>query len=191
MLNYVWIMLILVSVLCAIWMGKLEELSEAVFSGAQQAVELVLAMAGAMAAWTGLLKAGEAAGLTKALSRLLRPLIRRLFPDCVPGGKAEQAICMNMTANLFGIGNAATPMGIAAMRALDEEGGGRGVSRSMVRFVVVNTASLQLFPATLGALRAAGGSVNPFDILPAVWLVSALSLAVALLACFALEGRHV
>ena len=97
---------------------------------------------------------------------------------------------MNLTANLFGMGNAATPMGIAAMRAMERENPLGGVNRSMVRFVVVNTAALQLFPTTLGALRAAEGSANPFDILPAVWLVSAGSLVVALLACFALEGRH-
>lgn len=189
MLNFVWAMLILISVLCAAVTGRMDQLSNSVFSGAQKAIELILAMGGAMAAWTGFLKAAGKAGVTERLSALLRPVIRRLFPDCAPGGQAEQAICMNLTANLLGMGNAATPMGIAAMRELDREGGGR-VSRSMVRFVVVNTASLQLFPTTLGALRAAGGASNPFDILPAVWLVSAVSLAAALASCFALEGRH-
>lgn len=190
MLNIVWAMLILISVACAVWTGRLEELSEAVFTGVQKAIELVLAMAGAMAVWTGMLKAAGAAGLTESVAKFLRPVIRRLFPDSVPGGKAEQAICMNLTANLFGMGNAATPMGIAAMHALEDENGFSSGNRSMVRFVVINTASLQLFPTSLGALRAAAGCANPFDILPAVWLVSALSLAVALAACFALEGRH-
>lgn len=190
MLNLVWAALILASIVCAFVTGRTQELTQAIFLGAQRAVELVIAMAGAMAVWTGVLKAAEAGGLTGAAARMLHPLIRRLFPDCREGGEAEQAICMNLTANLFGMGNAATPMGIAAMRAMERENPLGGVNRSMVRFVVVNTASLQLFPTTLGALRAAEGSANPFDILPAVWLVSAVSLVVALLACFALEGRH-
>ena len=190
MLNLVWAALILVSIVCAFVTGRTQELTQSVFRGAQRAVELVFAMAGAMAVWTGVLKAAEAGGLTGAAARMLHPVIRRLVPDCREGGEAEQAICMNLTANLFGMGNAATPMGIAAMRAMERENPVGGINRSMVRFVVVNTASLQLFPTTLGALRAAEGAANPFDILPAVWLVSAVSLAVALLACFALEGRH-
>lgn len=190
MLNLVWAALILVSIVCAFVTGRTQELTQSVFLGAQRAVELVFAMAGAMAVWTGVLKAAEAGGLTGAAARMLHPVIRRLFPGCREGGEAEQAICMNLTANLFGMGNAATPMGIAAMRAMERENPLGGINRSMVRFVVVNTASLQLFPTTLGALRAAEGAANPFDILPAVWLVSAVSLAVALLACFALEGRH-
>lgn len=190
MLNLVWAALILVSIVCAFVTGRTQELTQSVFLGAQRAVELVFAMAGAMAVWTGVLKAAEAGGLTGAAARMLHPVIRCLFPDCREGGEAEQAICMNLTANLFGMGNAATPMGIAAMRAMERENPLGGINRSMVRFVVVNTASLQLFPTTLGALRAAEGAANPFDILPAVWLVSAVSLAVALLACFALEGRH-
>ena len=190
MLNVVWAGMILVSLICALATGKMSALSEAVFSGAQNAVELSFAMAGAMMAWTGFLKAAEAAGATSLLANILRPGVRRLLPGCQPGGKAEQAVCMNLTANLLGLGNAATPMGIEAMHALSEEHGGRGVSRGMARFVVLNTASLQLLPTTLGALRAAAGSANPFDILPAIWITSALSLAAALTVLFVWERFH-
>ncbi len=190
MLNLIWAGMLLVSVVCAAALGRMEELSQSVFSGAQRAVELVFAMAGAMAVWTGFLKAAEKAGATAKLAAFLRPAVRRLFPDCREGGEADRAVCMNLTANLLGLGNAATPMGLAAMRAMDEENGGRGLTRSMVRFVVVNTASLQLLPTTLGALRSAAGAASPLDILPAVWLTSAVSLAAALAACFALEKRH-
>ena len=190
MLNVVWAGMILVSLICALATGKMSALSEAVFSGAQNAVELSLAMAGAMMAWTGFLKAAAAAVATSLLANILRPGVRRLLPRCRPGGKAEQAVCMNLTANLLGLGNAATPMGIEAMHALSEEHGGRGVSRSMARFVVLNTASLQLLPTTLGALRAAAGSANPFDILPAIWITSALSLAAALTVLFVWECFH-
>lgn len=190
MLNVVWAGMILVSLICALATGRMSALSESVFSGAQNAVELSLAMTGAMMAWTGFLKAAEAAGATGLLAKILRPGVRRLLPGCRPGGKAEQAVCMNLTANLLGLGNAATPMGIEAMHALSAENGGKGVSRSMARFVVINTASLQLIPTTLAALRSAAGSANPFDVLPAIWVTSALSLAAALAVLFIWERFH-
>ncbi|HIU32223.1 MAG TPA: spore maturation protein A [Candidatus Caccousia avistercoris] len=189
MLNWIWAGMILVSLVCAAATGRMEALSAAVFSGSQRAVELTFAMAGAMAAWTGLLKVAEAGGLTALLNRALRPVVRRLFPRYETDSEAGRAICMNIAANLLGLGNAATPMGIAAMKAMARENGG-GADRSMVRFVVLNTASLQLLPTTLGALRAASGSAAPFDILPAVWVTSALSLLAALAACYVLEKPH-
>ena len=119
-------------------------------------------------------------GLTALLSRALGPVIGRLFPDCKQKPEAMHAVSMNLTANFLGIGNAATPMGIAAMKALDNGSG--AASNSMVRFVVLNTASIQLIPTTLGILRAQYGAQAPFDIMPAVWLVSVAALAVGLLA---------
>ena len=167
MLNRIWAGMVLLSFFCAVVTGRMQELSQAVLAGSRPAVELTLSMAGMMCAWTG--------------------------PDCAAGGEAIQAVSLNITANLLGLGNAATPLGIAAMKAMvKEKPTGSLPNRSMIRFVVLNTASIQLIPTYIATLRAQYGSQSPFDITPAVWLVSAAALTAALGMCFILErgGRH-
>lgn len=189
MLNKVWAAMIAVSVLCACATGRMQQLSEAVLAGAGNAVQLILGMMGMMCAWTGLMKIADAAGLTAILSHVLGPVLRRLFPAYPPESPAAKAICMNITANLLGLGNAATPMGLAAMKEMAAQNHGSKVANnSMVMFVVLNTASLQLIPTFMGTLRAQYGSTTPFDILPAVWVVSAIALAAGLLAAKLMEG---
>ena len=189
MLNKVWAAMIAVSVFCALATGRMQQLSEAVLAGAGNAVQLIFGMMGMMCAWTGLMKIADAGGLTAILSRLLAPVLRRLFPAYPPERPAAKAICMNITANLLGLGNAATPMGLAAMKEMAAQNRGSHVAdNSMVMFVVLNTASLQLIPTFMGTLRAQYGSAAPFDILPAVWMVSAIALVAGLLAAKLLEG---
>lgn len=189
MLNKVWAAMIAVSVLCACATGRMQQLSEAVLAGAGNAVQLILGMLGMMCAWTGLMKIADAGGLTAILSHVLGPVLRRLFPAYPPESPAAKAICMNITANLLGLGNAATPMGLAAMKEMAVQNHGSKVANnSMVMFVVLNTASLQLIPTFMGTLRAQYGSTTPFDILPAVWVVSAIALAAGLLAAKLMEG---
>ena len=189
MLNKVWAAMIAVSVLCACATGRMQQLSEAVLAGAGNAVQLILGMLGIMCAWTGLMKIADAGGLTAILSHVLGPVLRRLFPAYPPESPAAKAICMNITANLLGLGNAATPMGLAAMKEMAAQNHGSKVANnSMVMFVVLNTASLQLIPTFMGTLRAQYGSTTPFDILPAVWVVSAIALAAGLLAAKLMEG---
>lgn len=189
MLNKVWVAMIAVSVLCACATGRMQQLSEAVLAGAGNAVQLILGMMGMMCAWTGLMKIADAGGLTAILSHVLGPVLRRLFPAYPPESPAAKAICMNITANLLGLGNAATPMGLAAMKEMAAQNHGSKVANnSMVMFVVLNTASLQLIPTFMGTLRAQYGSTTPFDILPAVWVVSAIALAAGLLAAKLMEG---
>ena len=191
MLNRIWAGMIVVSVLCAVLLGRMGELSQAILEGSQRAVTLTISMTGMMCAWTGLLQIGEAGGLTRLLARLFSPVISRLFPGCRKNGSAMQAMSMNITANLLGMGNAATPLGIAAMKALAEEAQGKSLpSREMIRFVVLNIASIQLIPTYMAALRAQYGSAAPFEITPAVWVVSAVSLVAALTVCRLLEGRR-
>lgn len=192
MLNKIWAGMILLSFFCALATGRMEALSQAVLDGSQQAVELILSMAGMMCAWTGLLRIAEQGGVTALLSRLLAPITRRLLPGVSPKGEAMEAVSLNLTANLLGLGNAATPLGIAAMKALVRENaqGEPLPSRAMVRFVVLNTASIQLIPTYIAALRAQYGSASPFDITPAVWLVSAAALIAALGMCRILESRR-
>ncbi len=189
MLNKVWAAMIAVSVFCALATGRMQQLSEAVLAGAGNAVQLIFGMMGMMCAWTGLMKIADAGGLTAILSRLLAPVLRRLFPAYPPESPAAKAICMNITANLLGLGNAATPMGLAAMKEMAAQNRGSHVAdNSMVMFVVLNTASLQLIPTFMGTLRAQYGSAAPFDILPAVLMVSAIALVAGLLAAKLLEG---
>ncbi|OCN01923.1 spore maturation protein A [Clostridium sp. W14A] len=188
MLNYIWAGMILFSVFCAAVTGRMEPLSNAVLSGASGAVTLVLSMTGMMCAWTGLMKIADEGGLTLLLAKALNPLMRRLFPECKPGGPAVKAMCMNITANLLGLGNAATPLGIAAMQELKKNNPTQTADNSMVTFVVLNTASIQLIPTTLGILRAQYGSAAPFEILPAVWVTSVCSVIVGLTAAKLMEG---
>ncbi len=189
LLNYIWAGLILLSLICAAVTGRMPQLSAAVMSGAAGAVELVLAMLGMMCAWTGLMKIADAGGITMILSKLLNPMMRRLFPSCKKGSPADKAICMNITANLLGLGNAATPMGIAAMKEMAKLNPTQTADNSMVMFVVINSASIQLIPTFMGTLRAKFGSPAPFDILPAVWLTSACALAAGIAAAKLLERR--
>lgn len=188
LLNYIWAGMILFSVICAVITGRMEQLSSAVLSGASDAVTLVLSMTGMMCAWTGLMKIADEGGLTLLLSKALSPVMRRLFPDCKPGGPAVKAMCMNITANLLGLGNAATPLGIAAMKELKKNNPTQTADNSMATFVVLNTASIQLIPTFLGIMRAQYGSAAPFDILPAVWVTSVCSVIVGLTAAKLMEG---
>ncbi len=187
-MNYIWAALILISVFCAMVTGRMPQLSAAVLSGAAGAVELVIAMAGMMCAWTGLMKIADAGGITGLLSRLLNPLMCLLFPSLKKGSPAVRAICMNITANLLGLGNAATPMGIAAMKELAKLNPSQTADNAMVMFVVINASSIQLIPTFMGTLRAKYGSPAPFDILPAVWLASVVALLAGIAAAKAMEG---
>ena len=185
--------MIAVSIFCAALTGRMDALSQAVFNGAGEAIQLILSIAGAMAAWTGILKIAEAGGFSRLLGRLLKPAVRRLLPEYQDNPEVVQAVCMNLTANLLGLGNAATPMGIAAMKAMEKHSGARlqrGATDSMIRFVVLNTASIQIIPTMLASLRSAAGSSSPFEILPAVWITSFLTLSVGLFTARLLEGRH-
>ena len=181
----------LISFACAVATGRMQQLSDAVLSGAGNAVELVIAMLGMMCAWTGLMKIADAGGMTALLSRLFCPITKRLFPNYKKDSPAVRAICMNMTANLLGLGNAATPFGIAAMKEMAKESPDPSAAdNSMVMFVVLNTASIQLIPTTIGILRAKYGSAAPFDIIPAVWLASVFSLLVGVAVAKLLEQRR-
>lgn len=149
---------------------------------ASGAVTLALTLCGAMALWSGLMKVAEEAGAVKLLSAVLSPAVGWLFRGLEKGGRAAQLICMNLSANILGLGNATTPLGIRAMEAIQEEAGGPGVSDgsasdNMIMLTVLNTASLQLIPATAAALMTAHGAARPMEILPCVWIVSAYSLA--------------
>lgn len=189
MINYIWFGMIALSVVCAAVNGRLPELSGAVMEGAASAVELSITLLGSMCAWLGFLKIAERGGLTQLLARGFSPIIDRLFPDYREDEEIKGKICMNLSANLLGLGNAATPLGLSAMKAMAEKSPDRIPSRGMVLFVVVNTASLQLLPVNMAAMRASCGSSAPFGVLPEIWLTSLGALVTAVTACKLLERR--
>lgn len=178
MMNYVFAGMILIAVIFGCVTGNAGAVTSAVFSGTSDAVELFITLCGVMAFWNGVMKIAEECHITDRFSRVMRPLIKLLFPKLNPESPAAGAISMNITANLLGLGNAATPFGIKAMNELNKLNSGRAAaSDDMVTFVVINTASLQLIPTTIAALRASCGAKVPMDIMPSIWLASVISLA--------------
>lgn len=190
MINYIWFGMIALSVVCAAVNGSLGGLSAAVMDGASDAVELSIFLLGSMCAWLGFLRIAEESGLTRLLARCFSPVIDRLFPDYRDDPVIKGKICMNFTANLLGLGNAATPLGLSAIQAMAEKGPGPVPSRGMVLFVVVNTASLQLLPVNMAVMRASCGSAQPFGILPQIWLTSLGALLTGVLFCKLAERRE-
>ena len=161
--------------------GQLGALGNAALEGAAAAVELCVSMAGVMALWTGVMEVMEQCGLSAALARLFRPLLRRLLPEASRDPETLAAISANLSADLLGLGNAATPLGLRAARRM-ACGCGGVASDELCLLVVLNSASIQLLPTTVAGVRSALGCADPFDILPAVWLASALSVLVGLAA---------
>ena len=190
MLNWLWAGIMLVSIVAGIATGRLEQVSNALLAGGGDAIKLSLTLGGAMCLWGGLMRVAEKGGMTSLLARLMAPVMRLLFPDLDPSGPACRAMLMNMAANLLGLGNAATPLGIKAMNELEKANPQPGIaSNHMVTFVVLNTASIQLLPTTVATLRMQYGAAAPLDILPAVWATSLASAGVAVLLSKILGAR--
>lgn len=182
MLNFVWGGLIIISVIAALLLGNTNELSTALINSGSSSIELLLTMAGIMCLWSGIMKIAEESGYTNAISKLFAPLLRPLFPHLNKDSEAFRCITMNISANLLGLGNAATPFGLKAMQELHTlNNHSDTASNEMVIFVVMNTASLQLLPTTLATLRQSYGSQAPFEVVTAIWISSAAALAVALI----------
>ena len=179
MMNIVLAVLLIFSFVTAAFTGRMEELSSAALSGCGEAVTLAISLTGMLCLWSGLMEIASRCRLTEKLAVLFRPVTRLLFPSVRQGSAAMSAICMNLSANLLGLGNAATPLGIRAACAMARGCGGTA-SDELCRLVVLNTASIQLLPTTVAAVRSACGCRTPLDILPAVWLSSALSVAAGL-----------
>lgn len=182
LLSYVWIIMVILSIFCSILTGRTAQTGSAALIGAQNGVTLALSLCGSLCLWSSFAKLTEKSGLARRFSALLRPLLSRLFPEASRDPSALQDLCGNLTANFLGLGNAATPMGISAVRRMHALSGKPDASDEMCRLIVLNTASIQLIPSTVGAVRASLGSARPFDILPAVWLTSACSVTAGLLA---------
>ena len=181
-MTVIWTGMTAAAVLCALLTGQEAQVGAAALEGARAAVTLCLSIAGPMCLWTGVLEVMEQSGLAEGLARLLRPVLLRLYPGLRGEQKTMAALSANVSANLLGLGSAATPMGLRAVKGMAKKSPGRA-SDEMCLLIVCNSASIQLLPTTVAAVRAAEGSAAPFDILPAVWLTSALALGAGILAC--------
>ncbi len=174
-MSVIWTVMVSASVLCALALGNGEAVAAAALEGAAAGVELCISMTGVMCLWLGVMEIMRRSGLAAGLSRALRPVLRRLYPDFARDDGVMDAVSANVSANLLGLGNAATPLGLEAARLM--AGRTPGVaSDSLCMLVVCNTASIELIPTTVASLRAAAGCAAPFDILPAVWLASIVSV---------------
>jgi len=182
MLNYVWSGLVIISIICSVFLGNTEDLSKALVDSGASSIELIITMAGIICLWTGIMKIAVESGLTSVFAKVFSPLLRPLFPNLDKDSDAFKSISMNISANLLGLGNAATPFGLKAMEQLHTlNNQADTASNEMIIFVVMNTASLQLLPTTLASLRQSYGSSAPFEIIVPVWISSACALAAALI----------
>ena len=180
-MTILWTGMVVISVLCALMTGRWGQVAAAAMEGTQAAVELCLSIAGMLCLWTGVMEIMRRSGLAEGLSRLLRPVLGRLFPSVREDGEIMDSIAANISANLLGLGNAATPLGLEAARRMSRKSPGTA-SDALCMLVVCNTASIQLIPTTVAAVRLAAGCETPFDILPAVWVTSLLSVTVGITA---------
>ena len=180
-MNFILPVMIIISLIFACINGRLDQTISAVFSGADNAVTVIIQMAGVFCFWSGLLKISEMSGFSKIITKIISPVLHLLFPRLKKNGSAFSKISMNVVANLMGMGNAATPAGIDAMCELDKINGySPHASDEMCMLVVLNTASIQLIPTTIMSLRATAGG-NPQSIIIPIWITSVISLLSALM----------
>ena len=185
-MSWIWSGIVLVSVFCALLLGKGSALAAAIPQGAQSGITLAVSMAGSICLWTGVGRLMEAAGITAMLSKLMSPLLHRVFPRTKRDPVLSRELSGNICANFLGLGNAATPMGIRAVQRMVRPDSPGTATDEMCRLIVLNTASIQLIPATVAALRSSLGCTSPFDILPAVWVTSLCSAGLGVFAAWVL-----
>ena len=183
-MSWIWCGLIFVSCICAPLTGQGAALATAIPQGAQAGITLGISLAGSLCLWSGLGRIMEQAGITGALSRLISPLLHRVFPSTKQDPLLAGALSGNICANFLGLGNAATPMGIRAVQRMAR--GNSTATDEICRLIVLNTASIQLIPANVAAVRSSLGCAAPFDILPAVWVTSLCSAGLGVLAAMVL-----
>lgn len=173
MLNKIWPVFLIISIIYAMFSGKIEDLNNSIFESAKNAVELTIALFGTLCFWNGMMQIAIKSSLVNTICKLLNPLIKFLFPQIKKGSKIHKEISMNIIANMLGLGNAATPLGLKAMQSMQEENEQKDtLSDSMVMFIIINTASIQIIPTTVIAIRNSLNSSNPSEIILPVWIAT-------------------
>lgn len=180
-LAWIWTIMVAFSVVFGLLSGNIDAVGKAALDGAGAAVNLCLGICGATCLWTGIMEIMRRSGLAAGLKTLFLPALKRLFPDSSVNRDIMESVSANFSANLLGLGNAATPLGIKAASEMSKRSRNGVATDDLCMLVIINTASIQLIPATVAALRAAAGSRSPFDILPAVWIASLSSVAVGVI----------
>ena len=187
MLNKLWPIFIIVSFVYGIFTGRVEQMSNSIFESTASAVQLSITFLGTICLWNGMMEIVRKTSLMEKLTHLLRPAIQFLFPELKQNEKAKEEITLNMIANILGLGNAATPLGLKAMKTMQKDNPKKDtVSHSMAMFIVINTASIQIIPTTVIAIRASLGSSNPSYVIFPIWIATIGAAGVAILAakCF-------
>lgn len=188
MINYIWCGMIIIGIIVGTLTGNIEAVSTAAIEWAETAVELSLGLIGVMALWLGLMKIAEEAGIVRGMGLLVKPIMVRLFPEVPADHPAMGSIVANMAANFFGLGNAATPLGIKAMQELQDLNENKEeASNAMVMFLTINTSSVTLISSSTIAYRSAAGAANPADIIAPTIVATVVSTTVAIVACKLLE----
>jgi spore maturation protein A len=188
MINYIWCGMIIIGIIVGTLTGNIEAVSTAAIEWAETAVELSLGLIGVMALWLGLMKIAEEAGIVRGMGLLMKPIMVKLFPEVPADHPAMGSIVANMAANFFGLGNAATPLGIKAMQELQDLNENKEeASNAMVMFLAINTSSVTLISSSTIAYRSAAGAANPADIIGPTIIATAVSTTVAIIACKLLE----
>ncbi|WP_338749906.1 nucleoside recognition domain-containing protein [Bacillus sp. FJAT-52991] len=181
MVNYIWVGMTLIGLIFAAVNGKMHEVNKAVFEASGEAVTICIGLISVLVFWLGLMKIAEKAGMLQQFARLFQPIAKRLFPDIPTDHPAMGYILSNMTANMFGLGNAATPFGIKAMEELKRLNGGKSeASRSMITFLAINTSSITLIPTTVLAIRFSYHSASPAEIVAPTLFATACSAVFAI-----------
>lgn len=183
MLNIVWPIFIIISFSYAIFSGNLQNLNNSIFNSTADAIELTLSLLGTMCLWSGIMKIASKTTLIDKLTKIVQPFINFLFPELRKNEKIKKEISMNMIANILGLGNAATPLGLKAMKSMQEENTKKDtLSNSMMVFILINTASIQLIPTTVIAIRNSLGSNNPTGIVFPVWIATICAAVAGIIA---------
>ncbi len=188
MVNIIWVFMILIGIMVAFWNGKLELVTQAALDSAKSAVELSIGLIGVYALWLGIMKIAEESGLVEGISRRMRGVMRLLFPDIPARSNAIGSVTMNLVANMLGLGNAATPLGLKAMQDLQQINRQKDrATNAMCMFLVINTASVQIIPTTVIAIRSSAGSANPAEIVGTAFVSTLSSAVIGIIAARILE----
>ncbi|UOQ47540.1 spore maturation protein [Gracilibacillus caseinilyticus] len=180
MINVIWALMAVIGIVYAMFNGTMEEVNQALFDGSSEAVTLVISLSSVLIFWLGMMRVAERAGILEAFAKLARPIVRRLFPEIPAGHPAMGYILANFSANLFGLGNAATPMGIKAMEEMKKISQSDRASNAMITFLVINTSSITLIPTTVIAIRLQYGSQAPTEIVASTILATTITTVSAI-----------
>lgn len=182
MLNIIWPVFLIISFIYAILNGRITQINNSIFESTKSAVELSIYLLGTICLWNGIMQIASKTSIVKHLSQILNPIMKKLFPDIKKEDKVHEEITMNIIANIMGLGNAATPLGLKAMKSMQKKNKEKNkLSNSMAMFIILNTASIQIIPTTVIAIRNSLGSNNPTGMIIPVWISTILAAGVAII----------